>query len=87
MGGLEKLLAGILSLRQTCRLQGKRVFPILVAANLGLLMRSLFGFGTPRGWAEAPCALISAFILCVLLLFRTLFQQKGRHSDEICAAA
>jgi transposase len=55
--------------------------------NLGLLMRSLFGFGTPKGWAEAPCVLISAFIFCVLLFFRTLFQQKGRHSDEMCAAA
>jgi len=38
----------------------KRYLLQVAAANLGILMRSLFGFGTPRGWAERIRALLSA---------------------------
>jgi hypothetical protein len=31
-----------------------------IALNFGLLMRSLFGFGTPKGWADAPASLVFA---------------------------
>ena len=39
---------------------------------MGLLMRSLFGVGTPKGWADAPAALVfvlspdhfALFVLC-----------------------
>jgi transposase len=55
--------------------------------NLGLLMRSLFGFGTPKGWAEAPCTFIYALILGVLTFFLDLFQPQDLHSDEFCVAA
>ena len=30
--------------------------------NLGILLRALFGFGSPRGWADAPAALLFARI-------------------------
>ena len=30
--------------------------------NLGILLRALFGFGTPKGWADAPVMLIFAQI-------------------------
>ena len=55
--------------------------------NLGLLMRFLFGFGTPRGWAQAPCAHVFALVLSTLTYFLVLFLPKDRHSDEYCAAA
>jgi hypothetical protein len=55
--------------------------------NLGLLMRSLFGFGTPKGWAEAPCGLVFAYLLDVLSVFFVLSRPKDRHSDEFYAAA
>lgn len=38
--------------------------------NLGLLMRSLFGVGTPRSWADAPCELFLTHIAgktCLIL--------------------
>ena len=54
--------------------------------NLGLLMRNLFGFGTPKGWAEASSALFFAFVLSVLRFFLGLFLPKGRLSDEFCTA-
>ena len=38
----------------------KRYLMQAAGANLGLVMRSLFGLGTPRGWAERRKALLSA---------------------------
>ena len=32
---------------------------LMAAANLGLVMRSLFGLGTPQGWAERLQALLA----------------------------
>ena len=40
----------------------KRYLLQVAAANLGLVMRSLFGLGTPRGWAEQFSALFLAFL-------------------------
>ena len=64
----------------------KRYCIHIAGFNLGLLMRSLFGFGTPRGWLEAPCALIYAFILHVIAFFIDLFLPIERHSGELYAA-
>jgi len=55
--------------------------------NLGLLMRSIFGFGTPKGWAEAPIALVFALFSNMLVFFLALFAPKDRPSDEFCVAA
>ena len=38
------------------------------AANLGLLMRKLFGKGTPRGFAGAPAGILSAAIASARLI-------------------
>lgn len=40
----------------------KRYLLQAAAANLGLVMRSLFGLGTPRGWAERLRALLSGVL-------------------------
>ena len=36
----------------------KRYIIHVAGFNLGILLRALFGFGTPRGWADAPAALL-----------------------------
>ena len=36
----------------------KRYIIHLAGFNLGILLRALFGFGTPRGWADAGAGLI-----------------------------
>ena len=48
----------------------KRYIIHVAGFNLGLLLRALFGFGTPRGWADAPAALLFARIgkLSLLIL-------------------
>ena len=48
----------------------KRYIIHLAGFNLGILLRALFGFGTPRGWADAPAALLFARIgnLSLLIL-------------------
>ena len=40
----------------------KRYIIHVAGFNLGILLRALFGFGTPRGWADAPAALLFARI-------------------------
>ena len=40
----------------------KRSIIHIAGFNLGILLRALFGFGTPRGWADAPAALLIARI-------------------------
>jgi len=40
----------------------KRYLLQVAAANLGLVMRSLFGLGTPRGWGERLQTLIAAIL-------------------------
>ena len=43
----------------------KRYLLQAAAANLGLVMRTLFGRGTPRGWTERLSAAISAYLRCL----------------------
>ena len=51
----------------------KRYIIHVAGFNLGLLMRSMFGFGTPKGWAEAPFVLVFTFVsdsmACCLIIF------------------
>ena len=65
----------------------KRYVIHIAGFNLGLLMRAIFGFGTPKGWAEAPFVLIFAFISDVTAFFFVMFLQKDPHSDELCLVA
>ena len=48
----------------------KRYIIHVAGFNLGILLRALFGFGSPRGWADAPAALLIARIgnLSLLIL-------------------
>ena len=48
----------------------KRYIIHVAGLNLGILLRALFGFGTPRGWADTPAALLIARIgnLSLLIL-------------------
>jgi transposase len=65
----------------------KRYILHVAGFNLGLLMRAVFGFGTPRGWAEAPFARVFAIFSNMLVFFLGLFAPKNRSSDEFCVAA
>ena len=40
----------------------KRYIIHVAGFNLGILLRALFGFGTPRGWADARAGLLFARI-------------------------
>ena len=40
----------------------KRSIIHVAGFDLGILLRALFGFGSPRGWADAPAALLFARI-------------------------
>ena len=64
----------------------KRYIVHIAGFNLGLLMRSVFGFGTPKGWAEAPFVVVFAFVSDALIFFFVMFLPNGRHSDESSAA-
>ena len=55
--------------------------------NLGLLMRSLFGFGTPKGWAQAPCGFVFALVSHAIAFFLVFFLPHKRQSDELYTAA
>ena len=57
----------------------KRYLLQVATANLGLVMRSLFGMGTPRGWAERLRALVEG----VLGLIRSSWAPAGRMA-AIC---
>ena len=48
----------------------KRSIIHLAGFNLGILLRALFGFGSPRGWADAQAGLLFARIgnLSLLIL-------------------
>src|ERR1700735_3200373 len=54
------------------------------AANLGLLMRKLFGKGTPRGLAGTPSAIISAVNTSIRLW--VLQQRCSEDSPTVCFA-
>jgi len=53
--------------------------------NLGLLMRSLYGFGTPKGWADSSWVLIMAVVSDSPALLLIIFLPKGQYADESCA--
>jgi transposase len=55
--------------------------------NLGLLMRSIFGVGTPKGWAEAHIGLIFAIFSPSTVVLIVLFFPNEQNSDEFDAAA
>lgn len=50
----------------------KRYIIHVAGFNLGILMRSLFGVGTPKGWADAPVVLVFVRFqdnYCLFVLF------------------
>jgi transposase len=55
--------------------------------NLGILMRFLFGFGTPRGWAEAHFVLFFVCSSPSAVLFLTVLFPNERNLDQFDAAA
>ena len=55
--------------------------------NLGLLMRSIFGVGTPKGWAEAHIGLIFAIFSPSTVVLIVLLFSHEQNSDEFDAAA
>jgi len=57
----------------------KRYIIHVAGFNLGLLMRSLFGVGTPRGWAEALVALLFAVNNGHFALFVLLWNQRAQN--------
>ena len=63
----------------------KRYIIHIAGFNLGLLMRSLFGFGTPKGWAEARWVLIFALASDAMVISLIVFLPKDLHSDEYFA--
>ena len=56
----------------------KRLLIHVCGFNLGLLMRSLFGYGTPRGLAGS----LAALIRIILTLWRRLAAIGGAHRDH-----
>ena len=57
----------------------KRYVLHVAGFNLGLLMRSLFGFGTPKGWADAPAMLVFELTPSRFALF-LLFWNETTHN-------
>jgi transposase len=64
----------------------KRYIIHVAGFNLGLLMRSLFGVGTPKGWADAPAMLVLTCFEGRLALF-ILFCQSEASEQAECSAA
>jgi transposase len=64
----------------------KRYIIHVAGFNLGLLMRTLFNFGTPRGWADAPWTSVFSFISAALSFLLVLFFPKIRNSHKPCLA-
>ena len=48
----------------------KRYLLQAAGANLGVMMRALFGLGTPRGWADRAQKALAALLVHVLALLR-----------------
>jgi transposase len=65
----------------------KRYIIHVAGFNLGLLMRCLFGFGTPKGWAEAPYMLVFVSVSDAIVCFIVIFLPNGHQSDKPCALA
>ena len=61
----------------------KRYLIHAAAYNLGLIMRALFGHGTPKGMADALGKLLWPFLHLILLIFapasKLVRPEKGNH--------
>ena len=62
----------------------KRYIIHVAGFNLGILLRALFGFGTPRGWADAGAGLLFVRIdgLSLLIL---VFELPNAADTPDCA--
>ena len=74
-GGMRRLwLRGVENI-------AKRYLIHVAGFNLGVLMRALFGAGTPKGWADArPEALLACFagrICCLLAIWPPVGEQNA----------
>jgi transposase len=64
----------------------KRYIIHVAGFNLGLLMRSLFGVGTPKGWAEAPAMVVLTCFEVRLTLFILFCQPEASEQAEFGGA-
>ena len=66
----------------------KRYLIHVCGFNLGVLMRALFGVGTPKGWADARCeALLACFegrICCLLAVWPPVGEQEATRPLIVC---
>ena len=62
----------------------KRYIIHVAGFNLGILLRALFGFGSPRGWADAPAALLFARIGNLNLLILVIWLPNTADAPD-CA--
>ena len=60
---------------------GKRYLIHVAGFNLGVLTRALFGVGTPKGWAEAPCEAFLAFFSGQICCLFALWPPVGEHNS------
>ena len=60
----------------------KRYIIHVAGFNLGILLRALFGFGTPRGWADAPTALLFARIGNLSLLILVIWLPNATDTPD-----
>jgi hypothetical protein len=64
----------------------KRYIIHVTGFNLGLLMRSLFGVGTPKGWADVPAMLVLTCCEGRLALFILFCQTETSEQAEFSGA-
>lgn len=63
----------------------KRLLIHIAALNLGVLMRHLFGAGTPRGFADLNAALraiLSLLIRAIMAIFAAMTPPRGCYHDS-----
>jgi hypothetical protein len=63
---------------------GKRYLMQVAAHNLGVILRKLFGVGTPRGWGSAPgklCALFGALAAVLVAFWRSVVDFRVKIRD------
>ena len=61
----------------------KRYIIHVAGFNLGILLRALFGFGSPRGWADAPAALLIARIGNLNLLILVIWLPNVADTPDL----
>jgi transposase len=63
----------------------KRYIIHVAGFNLGLLMRAMCGFGTPKGWAEAPFMCVFCFVSDAMAFFCILvFTKRPAFERTVC---